>query len=550
MLKATPVPALLLSSLAAVALVTPPATAAGAPDVVLAAGLSTGCSQSAPGADVVCAWTSGQHSFTVPEGVTSVHVDAVGGHGGSSLYGYAGGRGAQVAADLVVTPGDVLVATVGGNGGNGTGGTTDGAGGANGGGTTSADIQASGGGGGASDVRTSGATLADRLLVAAGGGGGGFYKEGGDAGSDAPDYASWGVGGKAGTGSAGGAGGYFDDTLDTVVQATDGTLGQGGNGNVTTYDFSSSSTAYGGGGGGGLYGGGGGGFDAGGGGGSSLVPGGGTLGLNAVAPSVSISYTPVPTGLAVTADASSAAAGTDITMTATPTSADGATYDPVTADTTFSISPDGSCAGAVCTAPTPGTHTITGTNATLGTAMVSTEVTAALATSIMITPASSELVAGGSTRFEVDARDTVGGTAPVSSATLSIAPNGSCDGLVCTARTAGLHTVTATYATPAGPVLTTTAQVRVVHARAERLRVRPHRSRVVVGEPVVLRAWTLDRFGNRIKGVTRRATFGMSGPGTCRLSEHACWPQSRGRHVVVVRFHGLMGFAVIRAHRG
>ncbi|MDO7873822.1 glycine-rich protein [Hymenobacter sp. ASUV-10] len=191
----------------------------------------------------------GQYTYTVPNNVTALTVDAAGAAGGSSNTTNNVGRGARVQATLAVTPGEVLTVYVGG-----TGATT--AGGYNGGGTgtDSGTGFVSGGGGGASDVRRSATapstSLAERLLVAAGGGGSGYYTNGGGGG--APNGASGGafVNSTPGQGATQTAGG-----------STGGTLGQGGNAIGTSS----------GGGGGGYYGGGGGSGLAGGGGGSSWV---------------------------------------------------------------------------------------------------------------------------------------------------------------------------------------------------------------------------------------------------------------------------------------
>ena len=62
-------------------------------------------------------YTGGEQTFTVPAGITTLHVVAIGGAGGASAV--SGGAAAQVTADLSVTPGQVLYIEVGGKGKNG-----------------------------------------------------------------------------------------------------------------------------------------------------------------------------------------------------------------------------------------------------------------------------------------------------------------------------------------------------------------------------------------------------------------------------------------------
>jgi hypothetical protein len=126
-----------------------------------------GCAQS--GRNVACTYSSGSNPFTVPAGVTSIHVVAVGGKGA----GNSGGAGAVVSGDLSVSSGSTLFAVVGANGGGQTPGGA-------GGGTGATDMNGisdtfGGDGGGASDVRSSANDLATRRLVAGGGGGGGGF---------------------------------------------------------------------------------------------------------------------------------------------------------------------------------------------------------------------------------------------------------------------------------------------------------------------------------------------------------------------------------------
>ncbi len=255
--------------------------------VALAAALATLLACAAPAAADTATFnfTGAEQSFTVPAGVSSVDVIAIGGHGADRL-GVSGGRGASVSGTVAVLPGQVLFVEVGGSGAdatpNGVGGFNGGVGGFNGGGAGGSLANGGGGGGGASDVRTvpmgAGATSLNSRAIVAGAGGGAGQQAGGDAGSDGDSGLD---GGKAGTQTAGGAAGGAGNP------GTAGTLGAGGTGGRS-----------GGGGGGGLFGGGGGGaaggFDGGGGGGSSLVPGGGTSSLAAIttAPQVQITFTP------------------------------------------------------------------------------------------------------------------------------------------------------------------------------------------------------------------------------------------------------------------
>jgi hypothetical protein len=225
---------------------------------------------------IVFNYTGGAQTWTVPNSVSSVIVDARGGEGGGSSIDHPvlGGKGGRIQTTITVTPGEILTIYVGGKGGNpnskkniaGKGGFNGGAAG----GIDPVDFNGpSAGGGGASDVRQGGVVLAQRVVVAGGGGGAESYKDGnggtgggliggtgGTSGSSTP--------GGGGTQSAGGAGGDSGGAT--------GSLGQGGTGG--------DGNRAGGGGGGGYYGGGGGGggfLGSGGGGGSSYSAGAGTI---------------------------------------------------------------------------------------------------------------------------------------------------------------------------------------------------------------------------------------------------------------------------------
>jgi hypothetical protein len=293
------------------------------------AGMSTAClalavgalaatpALAASGASETFSSTGAEQTFTVPFGVTSVHVRAIGeaGEEGESFESISkGGDGAIASASLPVTPGEKLFVEVAALSFNGGG------------------YPAPGGGigGGASDVRTISSsepeTLESRLLVAAGGGGGGGGFEnasggkGGNAGSDGAEgvimedeeeSSVGGVGGDAGTLAGGGAGGERCDEFGAPWDGQAGTLGSGGEGGDGWRPESS-----GGGGGGGYYGGGGGegqceqddpewGAGGGGGGGSSYVSEEASsaffgLASSTTAPSVTISYATPATATAST----------------------------------------------------------------------------------------------------------------------------------------------------------------------------------------------------------------------------------------------------------
>ncbi|WP_180357032.1 DUF11 domain-containing protein [Streptomyces sp. TLI_146] len=259
---------------------------------------------------VTFSYTGGAQSFTVPDKVYSISVDAFGAQGQDGPEGgSAGGLGGEAQSRLAVTPGQVLQINVGGSGGYG------GAGAAGSGTEPAAD---GGAGGGASDVRQGAGGLSDRMVVAGGGGGGGNWigtavsgagGSGGGAGGTAGGNGSDGAeGGGAGTASAGGAGGLGANGAPTAAGGAPGLGGTGGAG---------ASGSGGGGGGGGWFGGGGGGGimsspsatvgSGGGGGGSGYGPTGTVFhtGVRSGDGSVTLTYTP-------------AAADIDVHLTARP----------------------------------------------------------------------------------------------------------------------------------------------------------------------------------------------------------------------------------------
>ncbi len=253
--------------------------------------------------------TGSEQSFTVPAGVSSVRVNAIGAAGAQAFGPFGndgtGGAGADVVGQLPVSAGEVLYVEVA-------------AAGFNGGGSGGVGFEGGfgGSGGGASDVRTLSLTelesLESRLLVAGGGGGGGaaFQNgsggDGGNAGNPGTagsggSSSTDGVAGGAGTLTGGGAGGVAS-CVEPDVTGENGGVGFGGRGGGEAFSPWSSGA----GGGGGGYTGGGGGEGScdpnpenaaagGGGGGASFVYGGASFSSfgaasTSTAPSVSITY--------------------------------------------------------------------------------------------------------------------------------------------------------------------------------------------------------------------------------------------------------------------
>lgn len=281
-----------------------PLAALSATEQARAAALPSNCTAS--GATVTCTYNSGSEgTFTVPAAVSSIHVVATG-SGGHTTFAGAGGSGAQVTADLGVTPGSTLYAEVDMGGGPG-----------------GADAA---GGGGESDLRNCSITNPNcppvgsrfndpRLIVAGGGGGGGAAGGGGNGGgagvgTGTCNPGNAGTNGDAGTVGGGGAGGgCFSGGAGGFagpggVAGTDGTASSGGAGGTTFHGGGGGGAGYWGGGGGGSNGasnGGGAGNGGGGGGGSSFGPAGAAFAAAATGPQVKVSYQAVvpaaPTGV-------------------------------------------------------------------------------------------------------------------------------------------------------------------------------------------------------------------------------------------------------------
>jgi parallel beta-helix repeat protein len=221
----------------------------------------------------------------------------------------------------------------------------------------------------------------------------------------------------------------------------------------------------------------------------------------------------------------SISAGGSQTYTAQGFETSGNSFD-VTASTTFSISPDGSCSGNVCTASTAGPHTVTG-NDSGKTSTASLTVTAGALDHLVLSPASATIGAGGSQVYTAEGRDQYNNSLGdvTATTTFSIAPNGSCSGASCTATVTGAHTVTGTNAGKTG-----TASLQVGAGSLDHIVISPSSATIGAGGSQAYTAQGFDASNNSLGDVTAFTTFSIGPEGTCTGS--ICTANAGGPHTV------------------
>src|SRR5207248_2253019 len=183
-----------------------------------------------------------------------------------------------------------------------------------------------------------------------------------------------------------------------------------------------------------------------------------------------------------------------------------------TLGTTLTITPDGSCAGATCTASTAGAHTVTGTISEItGTATL--QVTdAATIDHIVISPAPASIAAGGSQAYSAEAFDASNNSLGdvTGSTTFTIAPDGSCSGNVCTATKAGAHTVTGTSGGK-----TSNASLSITAGPLDHLALLPSSALIAAGTSQPYTAEGRDAYDNSLGDVTADTRFTIAPDGSC-----------------------------------
>ncbi|MEP6978531.1 MAG: right-handed parallel beta-helix repeat-containing protein, partial [Thermoleophilia bacterium] len=198
----------------------------------------------------------------------------------------------------------------------------------------------------------------------------------------------------------------------------------------------------------------------------------------------------------------------------------------VTANTTFTIAPDGSCTGATCTATAAGSHTVTGNDGGK-TSTATLTVNAGPLDHLALSPASASIGAGGSQAYTAAGRDQYDNPLGdvTSSTTFTIGPNGSCGGATCTATSVGAHTVTGTSAGKSG-----TASLAVTAGTVDHLVLTPASASIVAGGSQTYTSEARDQYENSLGDATADTTFTIAPDGSCTIA--SCSASTAGPHSV------------------
>ncbi len=198
----------------------------------------------------------------------------------------------------------------------------------------------------------------------------------------------------------------------------------------------------------------------------------------------------------------------------------------VAATTALSIAPDGSCTGTTCTATKAGLHTITGTNGDK-VATVSFMVNPGALNSVVLSPASSTILAGGSQLFTANGFDLYNNPlGDMAAATvLSIAPDGSCSGMTCSATKAGAHSISA-----ANMGKVTTASLMINPETLNTLVLSAASSAISAGESLSITASGFDRHNNPLGDVAAATALSIAPDGSC--AGLTCTATKAGRHTI------------------
>ena len=245
----------------------------------------------------------------------------------------------------------------------------------------------------------------------------------------------------------------------------------------------------------------------------------------------------------------SIAAGTSQAFTARTVDGYLNTVADVTSLTTFAFSPNGSCAGNVCTAPTQATTNANVTGSYNGWSdLINVAVTAGTLDHIDVAPATSSVTAGNGQAYSDLAYDQynnfVAGGNVTSSSTFAISPDGACSGATCTATKAGAHTVTVTFQGK-----TATAALTVSPDIAAQLTISPASATIVAGHSQAYTASASDQYGNGLGDVTASTVFWVDVQ-TAGCSQNVCSATKAGTHQVIGSYQSVEGTSALTVNPG
>ena len=204
----------------------------------------------------------------------------------------------------------------------------------------------------------------------------------------------------------------------------------------------------------------------------------------------------------------------------------------VTSLAQLTISPDGSCTGARCTATEPGLHIVTAS--VPFTKFQVTDTAELLVTphlvGLHLEPRTALAEVGQGVRFTAYGVDAAGRRVDLTDVSrFSMGSTGTCSGPVCTATSPGGHTVTGRV-TVAGRTLEATASLRAIPAIAA-IRLRPDRAEARRGAGVTFTALGVDGQGRPVMDLTALTVFTITAPGSCTGA--TCAATSLGDHTVM-----------------
>jgi hypothetical protein len=211
-------------------------------------------------------------------------------------------------------------------------------------------------------------------------------------------------------------------------------------------------------------------------------------------------------------------------------------------DPYLTISPDGSCSGARCTATVAGPHTVSARNG-LVEHKVELDVRPGPTATIALRPTSASIAAGTPGTFAVTGRDAFGNdVGPVGDVTLAIGPDGTCSAMTCRATVAGQHTVTATHGQ-----LTTSAELMVRPGPTASIALSPASASIAAGVLQTYEVEGLDVFGN-VRGPVGDLDLTIAPDGACVGA--VCRATVAGAHTVTATSAGFRATATLAVRPG